>query len=122
MSPGTLDGVHSMRTLLLVAVAATVTPAPAHAAMKSCARVTGHPGGNATWRIDRIRLTEGFGCSRARKDIKTWVGFGGMMDNPRALTPWRCNLGPRTRCTLKTTFGGTKPMRTYRLQFRITSV
>ncbi len=116
-----------MRTLLVAAiaglvVAATVTPTPAHAAMKRCASLSGHPGGTATWRIDRIRLTKGFGCSAARKDIKTWIGFGGMMDNSRALAPWRCRFGVQPRCTLRTNRGSTQPLRTYRLQFRITGV
>ena len=58
--------------------------------MKSCRSVTGHPGGNATWRAHHIRLTKSFKCRDARQNIKTWIDFG-----------------------------GTKPMRTYRLRFRI---
>jgi hypothetical protein len=116
-----------MRLLLAAAIAALVltaltAPAPAAAAMQGCRSVTGHPGGNATWKVHHIRLTKGFGCRRARQSIKTWIGFGGMMDHPRALAPWTCEFGPRTRCRLRTSFGGTKPMRTYRLRFRIKSV
>jgi hypothetical protein len=110
--------------LLLIALACmcAALATPAQAATKRCSPVTGHPGGRATWKIDQIRLTTGFSCKHARSDIRTWVGFGGRMDNPRALAPWRCRFGPRTRCTLRTTFGGTKPLRTYRLRFRIRSV
>jgi hypothetical protein len=116
-----------MRLVLAAAIAAfaltaLAAPAPADAAMKGCASVTGHPGGNATWKVHKIRLTRSFSCKQARKNIKTWIGFGGMMDHPRALAPWRCTFGVRTRCKLRTSFGGTKPMRTYRLKFRIKSV
>jgi hypothetical protein len=90
--------------------------------MKSCDAVKGHPGGSATWRVHHIRLTQGFSCRSARKNIRTWIGFGGMMDNSRALAPWHCSFGPATRCRLRTSFGGTKPMRTYYLRFRISSV
>ncbi len=44
------------------------------------------------------------------------------MDTPRALAPWRCNFGTRVKCTLKTNAGGTQPMRTYRLRFRLRGV
>ena len=84
--------------------------------------MTGHPGGRATWKIDQIRVTAGFSCKRARSNIRTWVGFGGMMDNPDALAPWRCRFGTRPRCTLRTTLGGTQPIRTYTLRFRIRNV
>ena len=114
-----------MRVLLSIAVAglllaAMAAPAPASAAaMKHCASVTGKPGPTATWRAHHIRLSQGFACKRARRNVKTWIGFGGMMDTPRALAPWRCSFGARTRCRLRTSFGGTKPLRTYRLRFRI---
>jgi hypothetical protein len=108
--------------LALLAVLGTSASASAAPALKRCAKVTGHPGGSATWQVHHIRLTQGFSCKRARRNIKTWIGFGGMMDNPRALAPWRCEFGPRTACRLRTSFGGTKPLRTYRLRFRIKSV
>jgi hypothetical protein len=57
-----------------------------------------------------------------RSNIKTWIGFGGMMDTPKSLAPWRCNFGTRTSCTLKTSAGSTQPTRTYRLRFRLRSV
>ena len=107
---------------IVAAFACLVLASPVHAATKRCPSLTGHPGGNATWKIDQIRVTAGFSCKRARSDIRTWVGFGGMMDTPQALAPWRCRFGTRPRCTLRTNFGGTKPMRTYKLRFRIRNV
>jgi hypothetical protein len=42
------------------------------------------------------------------------------MDTPRALAPWTCpSFGDPVRCRLRTSFGGTKPMRTYRMRFYI---
>lgn len=116
-----------MRLALAASVAALAftalaAPAPADAAMQGCRGVTGHPGGTATWKVYNIRLTKGFGCKRARRNIRTWIGFGGMMDHPRALAPWRCNFTGRVRCRLRTSFGGTRPMRTYRLRFSIRNV
>ena len=109
--------------LIALAFACLAVAAPAQAATKRCSSVTGHPGGSATWKIDQIRVTAGFSCKRARSNIRTWVGFGGMMDNPQALAPWRCQFsGTRPSCKLRTTLGGTKPLRTYRLRFRIRSV
>jgi hypothetical protein len=66
-----------------------------------------------------MRVSQRFSCKRARQNVRTWIGFGGMMDHPRALAPWRCSFGARVRCRLRTSFGGTKPLRTYRLRFRI---
>jgi hypothetical protein len=108
--------------VIAAACACSALAAPAQAATKGCGSVTGHPGGSATWKIDQIRLSTGFSCKRVRSNIRTWVGFGGMMDNPRALAPWRCHFGTRPRCSLRTTLGGTKPLRTYKLRFRIRSV
>ena len=113
-----------MRVLLcavMTVFACLVLVSPAHAAVKRCSSLTGHPGGSATWRIGQIRVTAGFSCKRVHSDIRTWVGSGGMMDNPRALAPWRCRFGTRPRCTLRTSFGGTQPTRTYTLRFRIRS-
>ena len=108
--------------LVGLAVACVVGASPAEAATKRCSSVIGHPGGRATWKIDQIRVTAGFSCKRARSNIRTWVGFGGMMDNPNALAPWRCRFGTRPRCTLRTILGGMKPIRTYTLRFRIRNV
>jgi hypothetical protein len=107
---------------VVLASACLALASPVQAATKRCSSVTGHPGGSATWKIEQIRVTAGFSCKRARGDIRTWVGYGGMMDNPQALTPWRCRFGTRPRCTLRTNFGGTKPMRTYTMRFRIRNV
>ena len=84
--------------VIALAFACLALASPAQAATKRCSPVTGHPGGNATWKIDQIRVTSGFSCKRARSNIRTWV------------------------CTLRTTLGGTKPKRTYRLRFRIRNV
>jgi hypothetical protein len=111
--------VRAAAFLIALALGCIVLASPAQAATKRCSSVTGHPGGSATWKIDQIRLTVGFSCKHARSNIRTWVGFGGMMDNPKALAPWRCRFGTRPRCTLRTSFGATKPMRTYKLRFRI---
>ena len=114
-----------MRVLLASAIAAlalAASAAPASAAMKRCDSVKGHPGGSATWKVHDIRLSRRFACKDARQNIRTWIGFGGMMDSPRALAPWRCTFGARTRCRLRTSFGGSRPMRTYYLRFRIKSV
>ena len=111
-----------MRILVVAAIAFAVIVTPAQAATKRCASVKGSPGGSATWKVDQIRVTKGFSCSHARRNIKTWIGFGGMMDNPRALAPWRCKFGTRPSCTLRTSAGSTQPLRTYRLRFRIRSV
>jgi hypothetical protein len=108
--------------VIALACACLALASPVQAATKRCSSVTGHPGGSATWKIDQIRVTSGFSCKRARSNIRTWVGFGGMMDNPEALAPWRCRFGTRPSCTLRTTLGGTKPMRTYKLRFRIRNV
>jgi hypothetical protein len=116
----------TLTRIAIVAVALAVTtmaaPASADAAMKGCSAVKGRPGGDAVWRAHHIRVSNGIKCKRARQNIRTWIGFGGMMDHPRALAPWRCKFGVRPRCKLRTSFGGTKPMRTYRLRFRIKSV
>ena len=115
-----------MRLLLGTAVAAvllsgTVAATPATAAPNICRPFTGEPGGNATWRIHQIRLTTGFSCRDARGNIASWIGFGAMMDSPRALPPWTCAFGTVVRCRLRTSFGGTRPERTYRLRFRISN-
>ena len=107
--------------LSALALAAVAAPASASAAtpMKSCKPVTGRPGGTAIWRAHHIRLTQGFSCKKARRNIRTWIGFGGYMDNSRALAPWTCSFDTPIRCRLRTSFGGTKPMRTYRMRFDI---
>jgi hypothetical protein len=109
----------ALPTLALLA-ALLAPPASADAAMKSCHRVKQRVGGSpVTWTAHHIRLSRRFRCRDARSNIRTWIGFGGMMDNPRALAPWRCNFGARNRCRLRTSFGGTRPMRTYYLRFRL---
>ena len=74
---------------------------------------------------DHIRVTKSFPCEFVRGDIKRWLkdGARGGPSN-RELKPWTCNFhlkyhGYRAqiRCKLRTSFGGTKPMRTYRLRF-----
>jgi hypothetical protein len=116
----------AMRRLLAVLPIAVlalllVSPASADAALKHCHKVTKRVGGSpVTWTAHHIRLSHGFKCKDARSNIRTWIGYGGMMDNPRALAPWRCNFGgDRNRCRLRTSFGGTRPLRTYRLRFRL---
>jgi hypothetical protein len=108
------------RLLVFVPLLLFAAPASADAAMKRCDSVTARVGGSpVTWKADRIRLSTGFRCKAARSNIRSWIRFGGRMDNPRALAPWRCRFGARNACRLRTSFGGRKPMRTYRLRFRL---
>jgi hypothetical protein len=75
---------------------------------------------------DHIRVTKSFPCRRARKAIRRWLrdGAPGGPTN-RELRPWTCDFENKMigmwrmpiRCKLRTSFGGTRPMRTYRLRF-----
>jgi hypothetical protein len=110
--------------LLLAVLTAAVLPASAPAAaMKACAEVRDPAHGSAY----RIRLSPGFSCRDARTNLGSWLGQDAPdSDNGRPLVPggWRC--GPphafgeyvRYRCTLRTSFGGTRPLRTFVVVFR----
>ena len=41
------------------------------------------------------------------------------MTDRHTLIPWTCEFGNRVRCRLRTSFGGTRPERVYRLRFRL---
>ena len=41
------------------------------------------------------------------------------MTDKHTLVPWTCEFGNRVRCRLRTSFGGTRPERVYRLRFRL---
>lgn len=102
-------------------VAGGAAPSAADAAQtKSCPAFQKRLGGqDLTWRVQSIRLTRGFRCQDAKRDISSWIGFGARSSTPKSLTPWTCTFDARIRCRLRTSFGGSRPMRTYRLSFRI---
>lgn len=109
--------------LILVAAATGILAAPASArTTKGCPP----PIHVKRWgSADHIRVTKSFPCKLARQSIKFWLqdGAPGGPTN-RELKPWRCNFhlqgqgfrGP-IRCKIRTSFGGTKPLRTYRMRF-----
>jgi hypothetical protein len=118
-----------MRTRRLLTAAAcglaalAVAPAAAPAAtLKPCRGLSDREEG----RIFKVRLTRGFSCAAARQNLASWFGAGSPMTVGRPDLPggWRC--GPpsafgsyiRYRCTLRTSFGGTRPERTFRLVYR----
>ena len=112
-----------MRRLLALAVPLLVllaVPAGAHAELRFCkglqARVGDSP---VTWKVSKVRLTEGFACRDARRDVRRWIRGGGYMTDRHTLIPWTCEFGNRVRCRLRTSFGGTRPERVYRLRFRL---
>jgi len=91
---------------------------PAAAAAKSCDPVKAKIGGTSVvWKAHRIRLSEGFRCKDARQDIRSWIGLGGYMTDSKSMPPWTCQFDARITCRLRTSFGGTRPERTYRLSF-----
>jgi hypothetical protein len=101
--------------LLTAGLALAVSPAPASAAAtKSCRSVSGKAGG-----VDRVRVSRGFSCANARSDIGNWLSFV----DERGPRPWTCRSSgasvQRWSCRLRTSFGGTKPERTFRLTFRL---
>lgn len=91
--------------------AAAASPPPR---MKSCKNVSGRAGG-----VDQIRLTKTFACPDARQNIGSWLNF---IDN-RGPRPWTCTHRGASvsywRCHLRTSFGATRPLRLYRLNFRL---
>jgi hypothetical protein len=115
-----------LRAVLLGAVAfavpassagAATAPADAAAAgarTKSCRSVSGRAGG-----VDRIRLSESFACRDARADIGGWLN----LFQPSGPRPWTCTHRgasvTRWSCHLRTSFGGTRPLRRYTLTFRL---
>jgi hypothetical protein len=112
-----------MRRLVALAVPLLVllaVPSGAHAELRSCkglqARVGDSP---VAWRVSKVRLTEGFACRDARRDVRRWIRGGGHMTDRHTLIPWTCEFGNRVRCRLRTSFGGTRPERVYRLRFRL---
>ena len=95
-------------------------PAGAHAELRLCKGLTVPVGGApVTWKVSKVRLTEGFACKDARRDVRNWIRGGGYMTDKHTLVPWTCEFGNRVRCRLRTSFGGTRPERVYRLRFRL---
>ncbi|MDO8210269.1 hypothetical protein [Conexibacter sp. CPCC 206217] len=106
-------------TALFSALVLTVAAGSASAAappprLKSCKSVSGRAGG-----VDQIRLTKTFACPDARQNIGSWLTF---VDS-RGPRPWTCTHRGASvsywRCHLRTSFGGTRPLRLYRLNFRL---
>lgn len=119
-------GVLRRPALALAAAAALVlaggaAPSAADAAQtKSCPTFQKRLGGqDLTWRVQSIRLTRGFSCRDAKLNVSSWISLGAKSSTPKSLTPWTCTFDARIRCRLRTSFGGSRPMRTYRLSFRI---
>ncbi|MET0685833.1 MAG: hypothetical protein ABW060_10995 [Solirubrobacteraceae bacterium] len=113
-----------MRRLLLLAalplLALLAAPAGAHAELRFCKGME-VPVGDApvSWKVSKVRLSEGFACEDARRDVRRWIRGGGYMTDKHTLIPWTCEFGNRVRCRLRTSFGGTRPERVYRLRFRL---
>ena len=109
--------------LLSAVLLALAAPAGARAELRNCKGVQSQLGdAPATWKVHHVRLTRGFACRDARRDIRRWLRGGGYMTDEHTLIPWTCNFTGRVRCRLRTSFGGTQPERVYRLRFGIRSV
>jgi hypothetical protein len=111
-------------TLILAAVAVLALPVAAASARttKGCPPPISH---DRFGTADHIRVTKSFPCRRARRAIRRWLreGAPGGPTN-KELRPWTCDFRNKLtgfrmpiRCKLRTTFGGTRPRRTYRLRF-----
>ena len=48
-----------------------------------------------TWKVSKVRLTEGFACKDARRDVRNWIRGGGYMTDKHTLVPWTCEFGNR---------------------------
>jgi hypothetical protein len=103
------------RTLVatLAVLATLVVVAPAGAATHRCASFSARAGG-----VDQIRVTDGFKCS----DVMQTLGFWANRPDRYGPPPWKCTHRGASvvqwRCHIRTSFGATKPLRTYRLRFR----
>ncbi len=111
--------------IAVLAAAATliISAGPAAAAQpasyRSCGPAIKH---SRFGQVYRIRVTTGFPCRSARDRLRRWLADGASY---QGMAPWTCNLPYRkldtyrdlNRCRLRTSFGGTKPLRTYRLGF-----
>ena len=97
---------------LLAGLAVLVAAAPASAELRGCKGVSGRAGG-----AGKITLTKTFACADARRDVKWWLDG---IDN-HGPKPWTCTHRgasvAKYRCRLRTSFGGTKKLRTYHLRF-----
>ncbi|HST40105.1 MAG TPA: hypothetical protein VLK58_11375 [Conexibacter sp.] len=103
-----------LSVLVLSLVASGAASAAAAAPMKSCKSVSGRAGG-----VDQIRVTKSFSCREARRSIGGWLNLFQQSGPP----PWTCTSRGasvmRWRCRVRTSFGGTRPLRLYRLNFRL---
>lgn len=116
-----LGGLALALALVVPARAADAPRAPASASAakapvtKACrGGLSGRAGG-----VNQIRVTKGFSCREAKRSIGGWLNLFQQSGPP----PWRCRSRGATisrwRCRLRTSFGGTRPLRTYRLTFRL---
>ena len=128
VSPAGIPGSsRGMRRLLPLVIAgalliAVVAPAAARAELRNCAGLEARVGdAPVTWEVRHVRLTRGFACRDARRDVRRWIRGGGYMTDKHTLLPWTCEFGARVRCRLRTSFGGTRPERVYRLRFRLSN-
>ena len=112
--------------LILIASAGAVLAAPAATAAARTTKGCPHPIHVKRWgSADHIRVTKSFPCKLARQAIRFWLqdGAPGGPTN-RELRPWTCDFHSKLtgyrapiRCKIRTSFGGTKPLRRYRMRF-----
>jgi hypothetical protein len=97
----------------LTVLAALVVVAPASAATHLCQSFSARAGG-----VDQIRVTDGFTCA----DVMQTLGFWANRPDRYGPPPWKCTRRGGSvahwKCHIRTSFGGTRPLRTYRLSFR----
>lgn len=101
-----------------------LAPAAPAAPRKVCKPVSDRTYGKS----DRIRVSRGFKCRDARRSIKGWYAQGAStregLPGPVDIPGWSACTGrisggyPRISCRVRTSFGGTRPERTYRMTFR----
>jgi hypothetical protein len=108
----------------MAAIAVAVTCGPIGVAQaasyKSCGPAIKH---KRFGKAVRIRVTKRFPCRYARDSIRNWLRGGA--STQYGMEPWNCRIPYRrlgtyrdlVRCQIRTSFGGTKPLRRYRLGF-----
>lgn len=111
-APGAPAGHAAASSASVASTGASAAKAPA---LKSCrGGLSGRAGG-----VNRIRVTRGFSCREAKRSIGGWLNLFQQSGPP----PWRCSFRGDSisywRCHVRTSFGGTRPLRTYRLTFRL---
>jgi len=117
-----------MRALAITLAVAVVTVLAGPVATASARTTKGCPPSihHKRWgSADHIRVTKSFPCKLARQAVRFWLADGapGGPTN-KELRPWTCDFNSKLtgyrapiRCKIRTSFGGTKPLRTYRMRF-----